>query len=124
MEQLKKFRKKYPVLGIQIDGLNQPPRTIQAYQLGRERVELVSILGGIFRMSPMSLITYFRWDERQAMGYGDATQFASLCQSSDIDMFRVATVRCSHGDSTNKQKGLSPSWDYEHDMLQYMPLGL
>ena len=136
MENVKKLRGKYPVLGIRVDGLNNPPQTIAVasdgqqrarlleFKVGNEKVEAVEIVGGIFRMSHMSLLRYFRWDERQAMGFGDATQFKSLCESTGTDMLRVASVRCTHGESTNKQNEANPSWSHEHDMLQYVPLGL
>lgn len=123
-EKLKELRGKYAALGIKVDGLDNPPPSLQGYDLDRQVIEKVDILGGIFRMSPMSLVRYFRWDERQAMGFGDATQFKSFCESTATDMFRLLTVRATHGESTQKQNALNPAWEYEHDMLQYIPLGL
>lgn len=126
-EEIRSLRKSYAVLGMNVCGLNDPPAALQAYwlELGRrEKIERVGILGGIFRMAPMSVMRYFRWDERQSMGHGDATQFARFCESAKIDMWRVATIRCEHGGSTNKQRDADTNWNYEHDMLQYMPLGL
>jgi len=128
-EEIKRIRGKYCVLGINISGLNSPPQAIRAFESSPGHTdggifELVGILGGIFRMTPMYLMRYFRWDERQAMGSGDATQFRSFCESTDTPMFRVRTVRASHGHSTNQQNELDRMWEYQHDMDQFMPLGL
>ena len=123
-DRVKELRGRFAVLGVRVDGLNEPPPSTQTFEIGRERIEIVDILGGIFRLSPMTLMRYFRWDERQAMGFGDATQFSRMCRSAGVDMFRVSSVRCTHGESTNKQKETDVAWDYEHDMLQYTPLGL
>ena len=122
-EAIKLLRGKYVVLGINVKGLNDPPPTIEAYEIGREVIERVDILGGIFRMSPMYLMRYFRWDERQAMGFGDATQFRSFCESTTTDLLRVQGIQATHGESTIKQE-VDAEWAYEHDMLQYLPLGL
>ena len=123
-ESVKKLTGKYCVVSPKVDGLDFPPETIQAFEMGREIVERVAILGGIFRMSPMSLVRYFRWDERQALGYGDANQFKSFCESTNTEMLRVQGVRCTHGESTQKQNAADPAWAIQHDMDQYMPLGL
>jgi len=123
-EKIRELRGKYAVLGIQVDGLDSPPPAVRGYEMGREVIESVEILGGIFRMSPMPMVRYFRWDERQAMGFGDATQFKSFCESAGVDMYRVRTVRSTHGESTQKQNERDRSWEYEHAMLQYLPLGL
>lgn len=127
-EEVRKLSGKYCVMSMTVNGLKDPPPSIQAYEMGRETVEHVGILGGIFRMSPMYLLRYFRWDERQAMGFGDATQMVAFCDGylllgSKTPMLRVVGVKCTHGDSTKKQEENS-AWAYEHDMLQYMPLGL
>lgn len=111
-------------MGIDVAGLNEPPKGILRSKIGREYVEKVDILGGIFRMAPMGLMRYFRWDERQSMGFGEARQFANYCSSLSAPLVRVQTIRCSHGGSTNKQREADPSWEYEHNMLQYIPLGL
>lgn len=115
---------RHAVLGITIDGLDNPPASLQSYAFGREVLERVGILGGIFRMSPMSLVRYFRWDERQAMGFSDATQFKNFCESVGVVMLRVRGIKATHGESTRKQEAQDDAWAYEHDMLQYMPLGL
>lgn len=123
-EDIKNLTGSYTVMGMTIDGLNNPPLESAAYELGRERAEIIDIMGGIFRMSPMSIMRYFRWDERQAMGMGDATQFSKFCKSIDLKMIRIATVHATHGDSTFSQQNASPEWSYEHDMLQHTPFGL
>lgn len=123
-EHIRRLRGKYAAMGINVDGLDNPPPASRGYELGREIIESVGIIGGIFRMAPMALMRYFRWDERQAMGFGDATQFASYCESAGVDLFRARGIRCTHGGSTRVQKLASDAWDYEHDMLQYTPLGL
>lgn len=123
-EAIKKLRGKYLVLGIDIKGLNSPPPRLEGYEIGREVMERVDILGGIFRMAPMSMMQYFRWDERQAMGFGDATQFRSFCESTTTELMRIVGIRATHGESTNSQNDTNPAWEYEHDMLQYIPLGL
>ena len=122
--ELIKLNGRAAVLGMRITGLNAPPVAIRAYEIGREIADHVSILGGIFRMSPMSMMRYFRWDERQAMGFGDATQFANFCESVGVAMLRIQGVKATHGDSTERQNALDNSWAHEHDMLQYIPLGL
>jgi hypothetical protein len=128
-DQLKTICGSPAVLGIDIQGLDNPPQPITRRTHGHELkgntvLESMGILGGIFRMSPMPFIRYFRWDERQAMGFGDATQFASFCNSAGMPMFRVRNIHATHGGSTRAQALASVDWDYEHDMLQYMPLGL
>lgn len=122
-EAIKKLRGKYVVLGINVEGLNNPPPRLEGYEIGHEVIERVDILGGIFRMAPMYLMRYFRFDERQAMGFGDATQFRSFCESTNTDLLRIVGVRATHGESTIKQES-DNAWAYEHDMLQYIPLGL
>src|SRR3990172_12956925 len=109
-EAIKRQRNKYAVLGLDIAGLQNPPLTTQAYEFGRERLERVDVLGGIFRMSHMSIMRYFRWDERLPMGFGEASQFASFAKSIDADMFRVSTVKASHGESTKKQQQVNEAW--------------
>lgn len=123
-EEIKKLRKVYVVLGLNVSGLENPPESDATFEVGREYIEHVNILGGIFRMAPMSIMRYFRWDERQSMGMGDATQMASFATSVHASMFRVKGIQCSHGGSTRQQKEKDIDWDYEHDMLQYIPLGL
>jgi len=124
-EQIKALTGKHAVLGITVNGLNDPPPTVKKFEFQKfGMLEVTEILGGIFRMSPMPLVRYFRWDERQAMGFGDATQFASYCESTKTVMGRMAKVACTHGDSTRKQSVSNPSWSYEHDMLQFIPVGL
>jgi len=128
-EHIKEIRGKYAVLGINVGGLYDPPQAIRAFEVAPGKTdggifELVEMLGGIFRMSPMYLMRYFRWDERQAMGFGDATQFRSFCESTDTIMFRIRTIHATHGESTQKQNEKSQDWSHSHDMLQYIPLGL
>lgn len=128
-EHIKEIRGRYAVLGINVSGLGAPPIAIRGYETNPGKTEggifeLVEMLGGIFRITPMHTIRYFRWDERQAMGFGDATQFRSFCESINMPMFRVRTVHATHGDSTQAQNDKSKAWSYEHDMLQYIPLGL
>lgn len=123
-DDIKRLTGRHVVLSATVDGLDSPPPSFSANEIGREIVEHVGILGGIFRMSPMPLVRYFRWDERQAMGFGDATQFANFCESAGTKMFRVRGVKASHGESTRGQKAKDSDWDYTHDMLQYVPLGL
>jgi len=128
-EEIKKIRGRYAVLGINVKGLDNPPVAIRAFELKPGKTdggifELVEILGGIFRMSPMYLMRYFRWDERQAMGFGDATQFRSFCESTGTIMFRIRTIHATHGESTQKQNMADTDWAYSHDMLQYLPPGL
>lgn len=127
-EQLKGMRgESYAVLGLNISGLDAPPPAMhtRGFDLKNNTIiESVEILGGIFRMSPMSLMRYFRWDERQAMGFGDASQFKSVCESVGMRMFRVRNIHASHGVSTQAQSLADADWLYEHDMLQFIPLGL
>ncbi len=129
-EKLKKVRGcNFAVLGLNISGLDAPPQAITMRTRGFDLndntiVENVDILGGIFRMAPMTLMRYFRWDERQAMGFGDATQFKSVCESVGMKMFRVTNIHASHGGSTQAQNAADSDWTYEHDMLQFIPLGL
>lgn len=114
----------YVVLSPAIDGLDNPPPAFGKAEFGKENIEQVDILGGIFRMSPMNIMRYFRWDERLPMGFGEAAQFASFCRSIKMDMMRVADMHITHGDSTQRQQVRDPIWSYEHDMLQYVPFGL
>ena len=127
-DQIVKLSGRHAVLGINVDGLDNPPaavtRRTYGYELRNGVIESVDILGGIFRMSPMPLVRYFRWDERQAMGFGDATQFKSYCESAGVPMFRARSVHATHGGSTQKQREADADWQYEHDLLQFVPLGL
>lgn len=106
-----------------IEGLDFPPPAESAWEMDGTVIEKVDMLGGIFRMTPMSLMKDFRWDERLAMGFGDATQFRSFCRSAGVPMFRVRGLRATHGESTQRQN-TNAAWKVQHDMDQYMPLGL
>lgn len=116
-------------MGIDVSGLNNPPETIKTMEFAGGdglkpcRFDIVNILGGIFRMTPMPIMRYFRWDERLPMGMGEARQFANFCDGAKIDMIRVLNVKATHGDSTAKQE-VNREWAYEHDALQFLPLGL
>lgn len=110
-------------VGISISGLKNPPARIQGYEFKKTVLDSVDILGGIFRLTPMGLIRYFRWDERLPMGMGEARQFANFCQTSSIGLYRAMAIHASHGESTAKQEETT-SWAFEHDMLQYLPVGL
>lgn len=114
---------------VTIKGLNNPPDAETTILFPRQgggsvRAEKVAMLGGIFRMTPMPIMRYFRWDERLPMGMGEARQFANFCAGNSIDMLRVTALTATHGDSTVKQEAKNPMWAYEHDMLQYIPFGL
>lgn len=117
-------------MGIDIQGLNNPPIGGQKYFFSKSKrgcgtkVEVVDIIGGIFRMTPLPMIKYFRWDERLPMGGGEARQFANYCGSVDMDMVRVLDVHATHGESTLRQEVKDRKWANEHDMLQYVPFGL
>lgn len=124
LHSLSDFMKDRGVFGIEVRGLNHPPRGIaNPLKWGREKLQQVDILGGIFRMAPMGLMRYFRWEERLPMGFGEARQFANYCTAIAVPLYRIESIRCSHGDSTNKQQE-NKEWEYEHDMLQNIPLGL
>lgn len=122
-EDIKRTAGRYPVVAPLIEGLDHPPETIHTYEVGKEIAHHVQILGGIFRMSHMGLMRYFRWDERQAMGFGDANQFKSLCENTGTGLLRVQGVRATHGESTKRQE-MNAAWKVQHDMDQFMPLGL
>jgi hypothetical protein len=122
-EAAKTVSGRWPVMAPNIEGLDNPPESVHTYEMGKELANHVEILGGIFRMSPMSLMRYFRWDERQAMGFGDASQFKSFCESTHTNMLRVQGVRATHGESTQRQN-VNQAWKVQHDMDQFLPLGL
>ena len=82
-------------LGINVIGLDNPPIG-QKYRIGHREIEVCDILGGIFRMTPMRFMRYFRWDERLPMGMGEAKQFANFCESSNITLLRTRSVSATH----------------------------
>jgi hypothetical protein len=124
LQKLASYATEPAVMGIQVDGLNNPPQAETVMTAARERIEKVDVLGGIFRMSPMSVVRYWRWEERLPMGFGEALQFAKFCSEAHVPLYRIASIRCSHGGSTNAQQEKDDAWSYEHDMLQFLPLGL
>lgn len=114
----------YSVMSPVINGLNHPPPTIGFTNYGHRRYEQVNILGGICRLHPMHLLRHFRFEERLAMGGGEATQIAALCHSLGVPLLRYPKVQVSHGGSTNAQEAADPVWKHRHDMAQYLPVGL
>lgn len=124
LAKLASFQKGHAVVGIQVDGLDHPPQATTVMTACHERIEAVDILGGIFRMSPMAIMRYWRWEERLPMGFGEALQFAKFCKDINMPFYRIASIRCTHGDSTANQQERDSDWSHEHDMLQFLPLGL
>ena len=112
------------VLSPHVHGLRMPPKLISNLRIGKYRLEAVDILGGICRMAPMGLMRYWRFDERAAMGFGEARAFARHCMAKYIPMLRCNDIHISHGESTDAQESADPDWTYEHYMLQMMPYGL
>lgn len=113
---------------MNIKGLMNPPESDTVILFprstgGSTKTEKVSILGGIFRMTPMVIMRYFRWDERLPMGMGEAKQFANFCEGNKIDLLRVMSLSATHGESTLRQE-MDREWAHSHDMLQYVPFGL
>lgn len=117
--------KKRPcIVGPQVHGLENPPKALGQIRLGRHRIDLMEIMGGICRLHPMSVVRYFRWDERLPMGFGEARQLSSFCMAHGIPMLRMADVHVWHGEGTKKMQEADPDWSYRHDMLQAVPYGL
>jgi len=110
-------------LSMAIDGLDNPPPTVEKLWIGGTLVEHVEILGGIFRMTPMGIMRYFRWDERLPMGMGEARQFSHFCGGLNVHLLRATNVHATHGESTRKQEE-NTAWAHEHAMLQSIPSGL
>lgn len=114
----------YSVISPAINGLRNPPPAIGYVTRGNRRFERVNILGGICRLHPMHLLRHFRFEERLAMGGGEASQLANLCNQLGVPMLRYPKVQVSHGGSTDAQELADPIWKHEHDMNQYIPCGL
>jgi hypothetical protein len=119
-----KHYKRACVISPVIHGLRHPPRPISFFNIGKYSMEAVDILGGICRMAPMSIMRYWRWDERMSMGFGEASAFATYCQINYIPMLRCRDIHVNHGESTDAQESLDSDWAYEHAMLQLVPYGL
>jgi len=120
---LKKYR-QICVLSPMVDGLRNPPVWFAAFCIGKYKMKAVNILGGICRMAPMGIMRYWRWDERSAMGFSEATNFATYCQANSIPMVISMNIHVNHGESTETQEAENPDWAYEHTMLQIVPYGL
>ena len=112
------------VIGPVVHGLKNPPQAIAQFHVDRVKVERTHILGGICRMHPARLVRHFRFEERLPMGFGEASQMASLCNQLGVMMLRLPSVRVTHGGSTVSQEAENPMWKLEHDMYQYVPVGL
>jgi hypothetical protein len=125
-KHLKKY-KRICVLSPFIHGLRHPPPAVSQFSIGKYRMVAVDILGGICRMAPMSILRYWRWDERMSMGFGEASTFSTFCKTQPlcfIPMLRCHDIHVSHGESTDAQEALDGDWAYEHAMLQVIPYGL
>ena len=114
----------YCILSPKVGGLKAPPPPLADIKIGKYHCDVVSILGGICRMSPMALMRYWRFDERMAMGYSEATTFSVFCKMNKMPFLRFKDVIVNHGGSTEKQEADDPDWAYEHNILQYVPYGL
>lgn len=114
----------FSVMAPAVNGLKSPPPALGILCYKRREFEQVNILGGICRLHPMLMLRNFRFEERVAMGGGEATQMAHLCNTLGVPMLRYPKVQVSHGGSTASQEAADPVWAYEHDMLQYLPPGL
>jgi hypothetical protein len=131
---LKRFVSLYPkyvkrynrtcIMGPNVHGLRNPPKAISRFTVGKYRMEACEILGGICRFMPMTMLRYWRFDERMPMGFGDATCISRFCQQRFIPMLRCLDIHVSHGESTDAQEAMSAEWTHEHMMLQVMPYGL
>lgn len=114
----------FAILGPKVEGLRAPPPTLHTGNVPAGSLEQVSMLGGICRMAPMSLLRYFRFNERMPMGGSEALQLADFCASKHVPILRDVGFVVSHGDSTDAQESANPDWTYEHAMLQVIPYGL
>ncbi|MHC4621612.1 MAG: hypothetical protein ACYTEQ_28045, partial [Planctomycetota bacterium] len=122
-EHLKKY-KRICMMSPVVHGLRNPLLAISRFRLGKYEMDAVDILGGICRMAPMSLLRYWRFDERSPMGFGDATSMSRFCKIHFIPQVRCLSIHVSHGESTDAQEAAAPEWAHEHSMLQVMPYGL
>ena len=87
-------------------------------------MEATDILGGLCRFMPMTVLRYWRFDERSPMGFGDSTHLSKFCKLKFIPQLRCMDIHVSHGESTDAQEAADPDWTYNHMMLQVMPYGL
>jgi hypothetical protein len=124
MERHRQIYKRPCVLSPFVHGLKSPPTTIGDFWMGKWHMQIVPMLGGICRIAPMSLMRYWRWDERMPMGMSEASTFSRYCAQVKVGMLRCVDINVSHGGSTEAQESANPAWAYEHDMLQLVPHGL
>lgn len=115
---------QYVVMGPLVKGLRNPIPSHGTTKIRAGKAEIVPILGGICRMMPMSLMRYFRFNERMPMGSGEAMQLANFCAERNIPLIRDCTMTVTHGVSTDEQEAGDADWSYEHAMLQSLPFGL
>lgn len=119
----KKFN-RYCVLSPYVHGLINTPVRMGEVEIGKYICHIVPILGGICRMMPMSLLRYWRFDERMPMGWSEASTFAKYCLQTFTPMLRCVNIEVNHGRSTDFQVAENPEWAYEHLVLQTIPYGL
>lgn len=112
------------VMGPLVKGLRNPIASRGTTKIRAGKAEIVPILGGICRMMPMSLMRYFRFNERMPMGAGEAMQLANFCAERNVPLIRDCTMTVTHGESTDAQEAKDSDWAYEHAMLQSLPYGL
>lgn len=115
---------RHIVIGPVVKGLRNPIAAQGTMHIRAGKAEMVPILGGICRIMPMSLMRYFRFNERMPMGFGEASQLANFCAERNMPMVRDCTMTVTHGDSTDAQEAGDSDWSYEHAMLQALPYGL
>ena len=112
------------IIGPKVRGLRWQPAVVTEVLVGRKRLHLMEMLGGICRLHSMSLMRYFRWNPRLPMGMGEASSLAEYMRARNIPLLRDPHTVVSHGGSTDDQEAKAPQWKLEHDRLQVIPYGL
>ena len=117
--------KRTCVLSPYVHGLRFPPQSMADMHIGKYNCQIVSILGGICRLMPMSHLRYFRFDERMPMGWSEASTYAKYCIQTYMPMLRCLNIEVDHGDpDTEAHAGAETQLAYEREMLKYTPYGL
>jgi len=104
-----RFGPRY-VLSPRVEGINRQPRRLSATQLAGRRIGLTGILGGLFRVAPIDILTAFRADETLPKARGVDAAFADWALKQGCLLGYVEGLKVEHIETTDGQAKRYPEY--------------